>query len=221
MKTIVQPFEFAWECRLASPDPSDVFGIDPGNSGGAAVLRGFREILWAAQWHPHHSGDGFALVISEPTTGRVLRFTETDLWRVLERLPTSPGSRCTVERMFIGPSPKSDLDVLIESAGLAVGWALSRGLRLTARPMAGRWRSDLLALPARTDAKACSAALSDVLAGRAPRHLPGQRIDHGLRGNLALLGDHSRDAVALAAWGAGVRLTRTENRAIETQEANR
>jgi hypothetical protein len=209
----------AWSCRLPNPDPSDVLGIDPGVHGGAVLLRGFCDVPWAAHWHPHHSGDGMALVISEPLTGRVLRFTEPNLWRVLERLPTAPGTRCTVERMFIGPHPKSDLDVLIEASGIAVGWAMSRGLRLTARPMASRWRADLLAMPTRSDAKTCNAALADVLAGRAPKHLPGEVIAHGITGNLGLLNEHSRDALALAAWGAGVRLTRSSNRANESKEA--
>lgn len=210
------PF-FAWTPRLAGCSAGDVVGIDPGIAGGAAVLRDFRDIVWAADWSPSRD-DGLRVRVAEPMTGRVLDLRAPNLWGVLARLPTPEGARCTVERMFIGPSPKSDLDVLIEAAGVALGWAMSRALVITARPMASRWRADMLAMPARSDAKACDTALADVYAGRVPKHLDG-RIDHGLRGDLSLLGPHSRDAVAVAAWGAGLRLTRAENRATGSVEA--
>lgn len=206
----------AWAVHPQLAPARTTVGVDPGVEGGAALLLDSGQLAWVASWRPHHRPTpeaALVLDVLEPMTGRRLRFNEPHLWGCLSRLPTPEGARCTVEGLFIPPHPQVGLDVLLEAAGMALAWAHSRRLDVTSRPRASRWRADLLAPPPRAKAGEIDALIAAVFGG-AP--VKGARvIAHGLQGDVSGLSGHAHDAIALAAWGSGRRLTAVENRATK------
>lgn len=200
---------FAWlPSKAAASEPARTcVGIDPGTTGGACLMRPGLVVDWIAWWAPTPRVEGVRIHVHEAQTGRSLSFDEPDLWHALQHLPTPPRTWCCVEGLFVGGNTGGSVVPLAESAGVALAWASSRRLRLTARPMAARWRADLLAPPPRTPASTADALLADALAGR-PQGGGSRLIAPEIVGDLGRANGHARDALAMAAWGCGLRLTR-------------
>lgn len=156
-------------------------GVDGGESGGAVVYdRDAKAVVWWAAWTP--APDGVAVV---GTDGRDVLPCHGSLGGLV--LPPLAGA--AIEAVFVGPAAQKVVG-LAEVAGVWRGLVARHGI-VPERPMASRWRADLLRLPPST-----RAAQADRYAAQTVRHLglyaPGMT-------------PHVVDAVCIALWAAGVR----------------
>ena len=143
-------------------DGRRVLGVDPGPSGGAAIVAhqdGRWRLLWATAW--------------TPTVQPLPLPYQPDAW--------------AIEGLYVGQARQGVIAVA-EDAGR---WLERVGLAPLGRPMASRWRADLLRLPAATRAVDCD---------RAARATVEAVVDGALE-----LDGHAVDAVCIALWAAGVR----------------
>ena len=158
-------------------------GIDPGKNGAAVIVEDKSLIAW---WRWSFK-DG---VYSVTWTGGEMRlYNLSELGQELGTVDCA-----SVEGLFAGPARQAIVGTA-EAAGellAAVFVALRGSGGPLHRPMASRWRSDLLALPPRTSASQCDTYARQV-------------ITSILGPSPAWTGGHGVDAACIALWGAGVR----------------
>lgn len=156
-------------------------GIDPGTNG-AAVLLEDRQLSEAWWWKPRRTSGYFVQSTRE----------KFEVGSLSELAPHFAGIvSVAIEGLFVGPS-RSTIVRTSETAGELLGAIMiNSGVSVT-RPMASRWRADLLRLPPRTSASACDRYARQVIT-----HLLGESI--------AWKSGHAVDAACIALWQSGLR----------------
>ena len=188
-------------------------GVDPGLAGGMALV-GDAQIEWAVEWA--HDGDQVEVTdhLGGRFRGRNLSHALQMFWSTTrhpsESMRETPA---TVELTNIHGA-RAGAGKLLKATGYIQCWLDTMGCIRGAEPQQTTWVADLLACPPGESEKGILAALQGV-------PLPGSRriVDWGLSGPIARMvepgrrgrprfGKHAGDAVALALWGSGRRLTR-------------
>lgn len=163
-------------------------GIDPGYStGGLVILAPDFEVIAAASWKRMVRKRGDVWRVSDRSGGHT---EHRDIWTALDAIWGALASKAGryhlgAEQTFIPHRGVRGLVKLIEASGAVVGhW--SPAAMSTRRPIASRWRSDLLGLPGRTKAKPAELAAIEW----------ARRLDLGaLQAN-----GHAAEAGCIAAW---------------------
>ena len=158
-------------------------GIDPGKNGAAAVVT-HRRIELAVSWKPDSHGYKLSFDGQE-------RYVQS-----LSQLASLFGyvERAAVEGLFAGKARQAIIGTaetageLIAASLIAVGGDPT----LLQRPMASRWRADLLRLPPGTKAAQADRYAKKVLQSYFGPHE-------------ALKIGHAVDAICIAMWCAGMR----------------
>lgn len=186
-------------------------GIDPGHSGGLAVVdpagrlvyvRGWRKI--GRRYEAFHGGRGDDLA----------PFAAATLWEAMQPREGPRGASCHVERIRLekrGGSIPRGIITLAENAGIAVAVGASMGWRAGERPGASTWRRDVLGVGGRTRAAEAEAAAVAAVLGT-PRRGSRRVVDLGIGWPPALITGHVAEAACIALWGQGWRVGRANEK---------
>lgn len=164
-------------------------GVDPGSSKGAAVVLDTStspaRVVDLLAWSPGTSGGVKDLRVCGPD-GLVSRWAPDDLQRVAAGWLDAVGGRiehAAVEEPLSGHSARGAGAISTVTHATAGEWrGLIRGvLRLpSARPLAQRWRRDVLGLPGGLDGAEADARIARLMPGlvRLPIGLPKWAMKH-------------------------------------------
>jgi hypothetical protein len=200
----------------ASTDRRPRLGVDPGLSGGMALVDGDR-VAWAVEWEhgadgatvTHHSGRTF----KGPTLAAAMeRFVAA--FSTMADSPVCGGTPATVELTNIY-GPKAGVGDLLKTTGYIRCWLDVMGCIREDEPQQTTWVADVLACPPKeSDAGVLAALRGEPLPGSrriVEWNLSGDAVDRiaePTKRGRKRFGKHAGDAIGLALQGSGRRLTR-------------
>jgi len=193
-------------CVFLSGAEGWTVGIDPGHSGGLAIVDPGGDLVFVRGWRKIGKRGYEAF---EGVRGDALApFSVPTLWAAMRTQHGPPGARYHVEKIRLekrGGSIPRGIITLAENAGIAVGFAESRAWAAGERPGASTWRRDVLGIGGRTKAAAAEAAAVAAVLG-VPRRGSRRVVDLGIGWPPDLITGHVAEAVCIALWGRGWRV---------------
>lgn len=227
-----------WVLRRDGPAPEGhVIAVDPGSGAGSSVVLRDRQVVWSVSWtRRRNKAQTYRVAYGQMSSGDldpVTLYPGSDSMRVAEvatlwdalaytAAPLTDEERrrsiYVVERIVPQARRLAGYTTLAEAAGIALAYgqmlgasvapAAGRGGVRIDRPVAGRWRTDVLRIASQTTAEVAAETARSAVMGSA---VAGSRRDLCLDVTGCSeehTNEHLAEAVCIGLWAAGYRLRR-------------